>query len=130
MKISWFRSQFIIKFCLTVLFILLVSLGIQGKQSNLVLAQSSTDTFNRGETLKLQRQIQQLEGEIRRLNRENMRSNTLTPTPQSTVENPPLKSSDPMFDRLATLLIELKDDVRNLDERMTKIEQQVNKLSR
>lgn len=130
MKLSWFRSQFIIKFCLSLFLLLLVGLGIQGNHANPVLAQSSIDTYNRGETLRLQREIRQLEGEIRRLNKLNMRSNSLTPAPRSTVDNPPglnqsIVSSDPMFQRLATLLIELKEDVRNLGERMTVIEQKV-----
>ncbi|MGK7934195.1 MAG: hypothetical protein AB4206_00060 [Xenococcaceae cyanobacterium] len=135
MKLSWFRSQFMLKVCLSLLLVLLVSLGIQGNKSNYVWAQSSTDTFNRAETLNLKREIRQLEAEIRRLNQLNRRSNSLTPTPRSNlnntpmVNNQPVGSSDPMFQRLANLLIELKEDVKKLDERMTKIEQQVNKLS-
>ncbi len=135
MKLSWFRSQFMLKVCLSLLLVLLVSLGIQGNKSNYVWAQSRTDTFNRAETLNLKREIRQLEAEIRRLNQLNRRSNSLTPTPRSNlnntpmVNNQPVGSSDPMFQRLANLLIELKEDVKKLDERMTKIEQQVNKLS-
>ena len=33
-------------------------------------------------------------------------------------------NSDPLYERFATLLIELKEDVRNIDQRLTKIEQQ------
>ena len=48
-----------------------------------------------------------------------------------TVVNPPIVNdrpvgkSDPMYERLATLSIELKEDVRNINQRLTEIEQQV-----
>lgn len=51
------------------------------------------------------------------------------PSSRPTVVNPPIVNdrpvgkSDPMYERLATLLIELKEDVRNIDERLTQIEQ-------
>ena len=57
--------------------------------------------------------------------------NQSAPDSRPTVVNPPIVNgqavgqSDPMYERLATLLIELKEDVRNIDERLTQIEQQV-----
>ena len=134
MKLSLFRSQLIIKFCLGLFLFIVFSLGVHLTENSSVLAQSRTDTFNRAETLNLKRQIRQLEGEIRRLNQSNNRSNSFTPSriPRSTFNNPPIVNnqpigrSDPMFERLATLLIELKEDVQNLDKRMTEIEQKVN----
>ncbi len=124
MKLSWFRSRSVIRFCLSLLFVLLVSMFIQGDRA--ILAQSSIDTFNRGETLKLQRQIRQLEAEIRRLNRENMRSAPLNAVPRSTVDNQPVEDIDPMFKRLATLVIEIKEDINSLEQRMTALEEKVN----
>ena len=133
MKFSWFRFQPKVKFFLCIFLFFTVSLGIKGNNANHVLAQNNTSTYNRAETLNLKRQIRQLEGEIRRLNQLNMRSNSLTPSriPRSNISNPPIVNgqpigrSDPMFQRLATLLIELKEDVRNLDKRMTAIEQKL-----
>ena len=133
MKLSWFRSQPKVKLFLSILLFLIVSLGINWSHTNHVLAQDNTSTYNRAETLNLKRQIRQLEGEIRRLNQLNMRSNSLTPSriPRSNISNPPIVNnrpvgrSDPMFERLATLLIELKEDVQNLDKRMTEIEQKL-----
>ena len=133
MKLPWFRSRTMTKLCFSILLVLIASLGIHWNQNSSVLAQSRTDTFNRAETLNLKRQIRQLEGEIRRLNRANTRSNSVIPdrVPRSTFNNPPVVNnqpvghSDPMFERLATLLIELKEDVRNLDKRMTAIEQKL-----
>ena len=135
MKLSLFRSQTITKLCFSLVLALIASLGIHWNQDSSVLAQNRTDTFNRAETLNLKRQIRQLEGEIRRLNRANTRSNSSIPDriPRSTFSNPPVVNnqpvgrSDPMFERLATLLIELKEDVRNLDKRMTAIEQKLAK---
>ena len=124
MKLSDFFSHYVVKFCLSVLLALLVSLYLPGDRA--IFAQSSIDTFNRGETLKLQRQIRQLEGEIRRLNRENMRSNPVNSLPRSTVENQPVEDVDPMFQRLATLVIEIKEDINSLEQRMTAIEEKVN----
>ncbi len=133
MKLSLFRSKFMFKLCISTLLVLITGLGIQGNGANYVLAQDRIDTFNRAETLNLKRQIRQLEAEIRRLNQNNMRSNSLMPSrvPRSTFSNPPVVDnrpighSDPMFERLATLLIELKEDVKNLDRRMTAIEQKL-----
>ena len=124
MKFAWFRSKSIIQFCLILLFLMLVSLYLPGERA--IKAQSSIDTYNRGETLKLQRQIRQLEGEIRRLNRENMHSNPVNSLPRSTVENQPVEDVDPMFQRLATLVIEIKEDINSLEQRMTAIEEKVN----
>lgn len=128
MKLSLFRSQPIIKLSLGIFLVLLFSLGIHKNQTNQVLAQDVNATFNRAETLNLKRQIRQLEGEIRRLNRNNMRSNSLTPSPIPRNPSTNYRSvgrSDPMFERLATLLIELKEDVHNLDKRITAIEQKI-----
>ena len=133
MKLSLFCSQLRVRLFLSIFLFLIVSMGINWKHTRYVLAQDRTETFNRAETLNLKRQIRQLEGEIRRLNQSNMRSNSLTPspTPRSTFSNPPIVNnqpvgrSDPMFERLATLLIELKEDVQNLDKRMTAIEQKL-----
>lgn len=46
----------------------------------------------------------------------------LPENPDSTTPAPPPPSDDPMFDRLATLVIELKQDVINLQERVEKLE--------
>lgn len=124
MKLSWFRSKSVIKFSLSLLSVLLVSMVIEGDRA--ILAQSSIDTFNRGETLKLQREIRQLEAEIRRLKRENMRSDSLNAVPRSTVDSQPVEDIDPMFKRLATLVIEMKEDINSLEQRMTALEEKVN----
>lgn len=128
MKLSLLRSQPIIKLGLGIFLVLIVSSGIHKNQTNQVLAQDVNATFNRAETLNLKRQIRQLEGEIRRLNRNNMRSQSLTPSPVPQNPSTNYRSvgrSDPMFERLATLLIELKEDVQNLDKRITAIEEKI-----
>ena len=133
MKLSFLFSRSPSKFCLSVFLALIVSLGIHLTRPASVSAQSqsSTDRFNRSETLNLRRQIRQLDGNIRRLNETNSRSRFNLSVPRAPIGNPPIVNgqpvgrSDPLFERLATLLIELKEDVRNLDQRLTEIEQKV-----
>ena len=101
-----------------------------------VIAQSN---FNlKSDIISLQARISRLEQEVSRL-----RSSAVSPSPRSikpkqptpnpaprpTIINPPvvdgraIGKSDPFYERLATLLIELKEDVRDLDRRLTEIEQ-------
>ncbi len=137
MKLSWFFSRHLSKFCLGLFLVLIISFGIPLTRSTSVFAQpnSNIERFNRAETLNLRRQIRQLDGNIRRLNQNNSRSrlNFSNPSfpPRETFGNPPIVNgqpvgrSDPLFERLATLLIELKEDVRNIDQRLVEIEQKV-----
>ncbi|MBE9166519.1 hypothetical protein IQ238_02850 [Pleurocapsales cyanobacterium LEGE 06147] len=97
-----------------------------------VTAQSTTDF--RAEITNLRTRVSQLEREVRRLSQSSNRT-TQSATDrigsQSTVGNPPLVNgqpigqSDPMFERLANLVIELKQEVRELEQRLVEIERQL-----
>jgi uncharacterized protein YceH (UPF0502 family) len=66
----------------------------------------------------LKQQVNQLEARSRRVNS----SSTAPSTPTASASNRPQYSSDPMFDRLATLVIELKERLNAVETRLTKLE--------
>ncbi len=99
-------------------------------QSNLI----NSDIISlRSRVNRLEQEINQLRYSVRADNSRPAKKlpipNRSTPDSRPTVVNPPIVNgqavgqSDPMYERLATLLIELKEDVRNINERLTKIEQ-------
>lgn len=72
--------------------------------------------------------VDRLESEIRNLNnltRRNSPTSRSDLPPLSLDRNPPrtIESDDPMFKRLATLVIELKQEVNDLESRLKKIEE-------
>ncbi len=86
--------------------------------------------------LNLRNRVNRLEGEVRSFNQPNYLRKTTTPNPTQSpnnLGNPPMINgqaigrSDPLFERLATLLIELKEDVRNIDKRLTSLEKKAAK---
>ena len=84
--------------------------------ANQVTAQS--DSAVRSELSSLRNRVSRLEVEIRRAS-----SSSSNPPPRSAstprvVNGEAIGESDPMFERLATLVIELKEDVRELQKRV------------
>jgi hypothetical protein len=127
MKIHWQRFKFI-KFLSIALLILAIAFYFDRPikaQSSLIL---NADINN------LRSRVNRLESEIRRFQSNTDRRIPLPPNQNDRVTpnfgNPPIVDgraigpSDPFYERLATLLIELKEDVRNLDRRLTAIEKQ------
>lgn len=127
--------NFIVTICLS---FILISLTYVFPTSNQpLLAQS--DLNLQSDIISLQARISRLEQEVSSLRSSNSRSLELTPpkpnqppTPpkdRTIIGNPPavdgqvVGRSDPLYARLATLLVELKEEVRSLDRRLTKIEQ-------
>ena len=114
------------------LLIVLLAVLLIVSSSSLVKAQSITGL--NAEISSLRSRINRLESDVRNLSRA-INSNRNLPNipnrelPSSTIENPPaidntvIGRSDPLFKRLATLVIELKEDVKNLDQRLTVIEE-------
>ena len=115
----------------SLLIVVLLSIILVLGNNRLVKAQSIT-TLN-AEIIGLRTKVNRLESEVRNLRR-SISSNRITPNipqrevPSSTINNPPaidntvVGRSDPLFQRLATLVIELKEDVRNLDQRLEALE--------
>ena len=93
------------------LFVLIFSLW-----THQVTAQS--DTAVRSELTSLRNRVSRLEGEIRRLSG----GSRPLPAPPIREEGEAIGASDPMFARLATLVIELKEDIRELQKRVTVLE--------
>ena len=114
------------------LIIVFLSIILIVSNSSLVKAQSITGL--NAEISSLRSRINRLESDVRNLSRA-INSNRNLPnippreSPSSRIDNPPaidntvVGRSDPLFQRLATLVIELKEDVKNLDQRLTVIEQ-------
>jgi hypothetical protein len=131
MNLNFLRNRETIKFCLSLLIIGILAIAIHIVYSPLVSAQSSTEF--RGEINYLRSQINSLQSAVRSLQQSNLRNNNqLRPsTPPPNLNSPPvvngepIGTTDPMFQRLATLVIELKEDVRNLEKRMTEVEQKL-----
>lgn len=99
-------------------------------------ASAQSELTLKSDIISLKARLSRLEQEVTSLRSLNTRprNSSVPKQPPITVEplnNPPVIDgqsvgrSDPMFQRLATLLIELKEDVRNIDRRLTKIEKAV-----
>ena len=98
--------------------------------TNLQAVSQSTTSLN-AEISSLRSRVNRLESEIRRLSRANnlpspRASNLPRNNAPSDINGNLIGSSDPLFERFATLLIELKEDVRNLNQRLTEVETQIN----
>lgn len=106
-----------------VLLSLIIAAGINTTDS-LAFSDPAFNSLN-SQVNNLRVRISRLESEIRNINR-NLRLNAPNrPTsPQIERSSPQrdIESDDAMFKRLATLVIELKEDVRDLDDRLKKLE--------
>ena len=135
-RILKWRIQ-IIRICLSCI----LAIAIFAKWGTIDIASvSAQSNLVNSDIISLRSRVSRLEQEIDQL-RYNVRAddsrpakklpipNQSAPTSRPTVVNPPIVNgkpvgaSDPMYERLATLLIELKEDVRNINERLTEIEQ-------
>ena len=137
-QIFKWRTQ-IVRICLGCCIAIAIFAGFPAMDNAPVLARSdvrSSDIISlRARINRLEQQINQIRYNVRvdapRPTRNLPIPDRSEPTSRPTVVNPPIVNgqpvgaSDPMYERLATLLIELKEDVRNINERLTEIEQQV-----
>ena len=137
-KFSKWRTQ-IIRICLSCILAIVIFADLPAIDISPVLAQSnlidSDLTSVRARVNRLEQEINQLRYNVRVEDSRPAQKLPIpyqsAPTSRPTVVNPPIVDgqavgkSDPMYERLATLLIELKEDVRNINERLTEIEQQV-----
>jgi len=73
------------------------------------------------ENTALRSRVSRLENTISRLSQGGGSQIQLEPAPEAT---PTLQSGDPMFDRLATLVVETKQQVLALEERVADLEAQ------
>lgn len=108
---------------------ILISLTIISS-TNLQAVSQSTTSLN-AEISSLRSRVNRLESEIRRLGRVSNLPSPRTSNPPrnnapSNINGNLIGSSDPLFERFATLLIELKEDVRDLNQRLTNVETQIN----
>ena len=129
------RRAFALKVGLSCLLVgILISFQIN---SNSVSAQSP---FINSEINSLKARITRLEQEVNRLRNPNFNIRPRASQPPKTdplppatppQNNPPVVDgqgigpSNPFYERLATLLIELKEDVRNIEQRLEQVESQV-----
>jgi hypothetical protein len=132
------RRNFILKICLSFILISLIYLVPTLNQPS--LAQS--DLNLKSDIISLESRLNRLEQEVTRLRSFSSSSSqslnipaaelkepSTPPASRTTTGNPPVVDgqaigrTDPLYSRLATLLIELKEEVRSLDRRLTEIEQ-------
>ena len=133
MNIFWKWRSLVVKVSWTCLLIGMIYFSSQVSQSG--LAQSNRNFSSDISSLKAR--IRQLEQDVSRIRNGNIRLRNpqkyqpapISPQQNFSGRNPPLvngraiEQSEPTFERLATLLIELKEDVRDIEQRLTKIEQ-------
>ena len=110
----------IVLFCFLIVLLLLLSSGI-ARSENLSALNSRVSRLE-AENSRLRSRVIRLESKLRslRLAKPSGDSEPL-PLPPSA---PAPSSDDPMFDRLATLVIELKERMNALEERMDILQQQ------
>jgi hypothetical protein len=128
------RRNFIFKICLSFILISLIYLVPTLNQP--LLAQA--DLSLKSDIISLQSRISLLEQEVNRLRSSSSQPLYLPDAKLKQPTTPPSRAingnanvvngqvigrTDPLYGRLATLLIELKEEVRSLDHRLTKIEQ-------
>ncbi|NEP13042.1 MAG: hypothetical protein F6K14_23120 [Symploca sp. SIO2C1] len=94
----------------------------------LTMAQSLSSLESRifrleSENAQLRSRLNRLEGELSRSPFPNQRSNLPTPVVPPRA-NQQVLPSDPMFQRLATLVIELKERINVLEEQVTELKEQ------
>ncbi|MEG4534909.1 hypothetical protein [Microcoleus sp. D2_18a_D3] len=88
-------------------------------------AQSTTQLEFR--IIQLERQISELRGQIYSLQNQGSRVNRPPSPSGSGRTNARMLSGDPLFDNLATLAIETKQDVIKIQERLSKLESSRNR---
>ncbi|RMF22628.1 MAG: hypothetical protein D6756_10210 [Cyanobacteria bacterium J083] len=83
--------------------------------------------------VELKNRVNRLESQIIRLNSSNrplnpsqVKPDPLSPRKPVIIEGEAIGKSDPMFARLATLVIELKEDIKTLTTRVNNLEKKIN----
>ncbi|HEY9862952.1 MAG TPA: hypothetical protein V6D21_02115 [Candidatus Obscuribacterales bacterium] len=111
-----------------IILVILITLAILLGWNHLTLAQGSTTQLEYRMS-RLEAQVSQLIGQINSLQYQTSGTTVIQVKPDPTNPAPelrnPLMSGDPMFDRLATLVIETKQDVQELQKQMTELKAQL-----
>ncbi|VXD20093.1 Lipoyl synthase [Planktothrix serta PCC 8927] len=111
-----------------IILVVMISLGIGLGWNSLTLAQGSTTQLEYRMS-RLEAQVSQLTGQINSLRYQSDRTTVIQVEPDTTIPPPQpenrLLSGDPMFDRLATLVIETKQDVQELQKQIAALKAQV-----
>jgi predicted RNase H-like nuclease (RuvC/YqgF family) len=115
----WQWRNFILTICLSFILISLVYLVPTLNQP--LLAQS--DLSLKSDIISLESRLNRLEQEVTRLRSSSSPASRTTTGNPAVVDGQIIGRTDPLYSRLATLLIELKEEVRSLDRRLTEIEQ-------
>ncbi len=100
------------------------------------LAQTSTGLESRlsrleSESFSVRSQLNRLESQVYRLSNQLSNQQPGIEVPEISPAEPPLRNSgvlssdDPQFDRLATLVVELKLQVNEIEERLAQVEAQL-----
>ena len=128
------KPNFVKKSLLVIIFAAISFIFLTTVANNIPVYSQSNTSLN-ADISSLRSRINRLESEVRFLQRS---SSNVPPSPNNSqqesvdsefnnppvVEGQPIGRSDPLFERLATLIIELKEDVRNIETRLTALEEQ------
>lgn len=106
----------------TLTFLLFLFLGIYLLQSNPVTADSTS--YLDSQVQSLRSRVSRLESQVRSLSRSETRE-VPSLTPPESYSNPGVTDPE-MFDRLAILVIEIKEDLKALEGRLNKLEETFN----
>ncbi|MGJ3246715.1 MAG: hypothetical protein ACFE0I_11630 [Elainellaceae cyanobacterium] len=106
---------------------LIIGFGVIRQQT--IMAQDTGLSFRisrlESENTRLRARINQLETQVSRISRSSGVTMPAPASPPATGLNDPAIASAPMFDRLATLVIETRQDVFALQDRLADLEQRL-----
>lgn len=101
-----------------------------GRGLNLPSVEASANTQLEFRVRQVESQLSRLENQVNRLSAAQSSPNPIIPVEPDEAEGNTIESEgrqswisgDPMFDRLATLVIELKQDIQDLQQRVQQLE--------
>ena len=122
--VKFFKNKQLI---IVVLILFWILSGLRGFEVNSVAASNTQLEFR---VRQLESQLSRLESQVNRLNITPSSGNTIIQVEPEEVEENTIESQgrqswisgDAMFDRLATLVIELKQDIQGLQQRVQQLE--------
>lgn len=113
--------------CLLIVTLMIALQAVYHSVSAQSISPQSLNNFN-ADLVRLRTRVNRLESQLRNNNRIPLPNNTVR---NQTITRPPIVDgkaigpSDPLLERLSTLLIELKEDVNRIDQRLTVLENRV-----
>jgi hypothetical protein len=130
MKVLWKWRSLVLKSVTSCVLVICLAISLSVFHRPVAAQSVSPQTLNNFNTdfTRLRSRVNRLEDQLRNDNRittPNISVPERTARPPAIVNGRAVGASDPLLERLSTLLIELKEDVNGIDERLTALEAQV-----